>query len=97
MVAYSYNRNGGTADDLVVMFVVENGRLLFFAPPSSPFSGKVANLNASAAKLDAEEAADYFDTYADRWNGQNMHTTVVSLDAREARKVEATKAKWRKS
>jgi len=97
MVAYIHNRNEGSQDGPLVMIVLQNGRLQFFAPPGSPFSSKARSLNIRSADLDEEEAADYFDTYVDRWNGQNLHASVAPLQGAEARKAEATKAKWRKS
>lgn len=97
MVAYIHNRNEGSPDGPVAMIVLQEGRLLFFAPPGSPLSSKARSLNIRAADLDEEEAADYFDTYVDRWNGTNMHASVVPMDGKEARKVETTKAKWRKA
>jgi hypothetical protein len=54
-------------------------------------------LTANALQLEPDEAEDYFDTYVDRWNGQSMHATVVALTGAAARKVEVTKAKWRKA
>ena len=95
MVAHIYNRNDGSPDGPVAMIVLQGGRLLFFAPPGSPFSAKARSLNIRAAELDEEEASDYFDTYVDRWNGQNLHAVVADLTGKEARKVEAMKAKWR--
>lgn len=95
--AYIYSRDIDAADTPIALIVLESGVLRFYAPEGSPMSNKAKSLTANAMQLDAEEAQDYFDTYVDRWNGQSMHATVVALTGAEARKVEATKAKWRKA
>jgi len=96
-VAYIYSRAVDADDAPIAMIVLEGGVLRFYAPEGSSMSNKAKSLTANALQLEPDEAEDYFDTYVDRWNGQSMHATVVALTGAAARKVEVTKAKWRKA
>jgi len=95
--AYIYSRDVDASDAPIALIVLESGVLRFYAPKDSPFWQKAKSLTAKALQLEPDEAQEYFDTYVDRWNGQNLHATVVALTGVNARKVEATKAKWRKT
>lgn len=92
-IGFVYDREGEGSEPVAII-TLQEGVLRFHARPGGGMEDACSRLNSGAAELDGDEAADYFETYADRWNGQAKHTTVVAMVGRDARRAQTMIAKW---